>query len=306
MTAAGPFAGKQVVVAGGGTMGRGIAHAFLVAGAGVHVVETDLARVHAARDAVLGLVSQSVAKGRAGPDALQGASDRLACTVGVGSAPGHPAFAIEAVIEDLVAKSDVLRDLEALGPAVLATNTSALSIDRLAQSLRRPESFVGLHFFNPVPAMALVEVVQGAATDKQTLAAARSAVVLLGKTPVVVRDSPGFASSRLGVLLGMEAIRMVEQGVGEPESIDAAMALGYRHPLGPLRLTDLVGLDVRLAIAEDLAARLGDRFAPPDLLRSLVERGRLGVKTGRGFYDWRSDPPRPLAAAELLGKEDPS
>jgi 3-hydroxybutyryl-CoA dehydrogenase len=302
--APGPFDGRHVVVAGGGTMGRGIAHAFLIAGSHVHVVESDAARADDAQEATLGLVAQTVARGRARPDSIRRAASRLSVAAGLAAAPTRPAFAVEAVVEDLSVKTALLCDLEALEPAVLATNTSALSIDGLAQSLRRPERFVGLHFFNPVPAMKLVEVVLGARTDDQTLAAACEAVVLLGKTPVVVQDAPGFASSRLGVLVGVEAIRMVEQGVADPESVDAAMTLGYRHPVGPLRLTDMVGLDVRLAIAEDLAGRLGGRFAPPDLLRRLVAQGRLGAKTGRGFYDWSTSEPRPLAAAELVDDED--
>ncbi|MBN9189080.1 MAG: 3-hydroxyacyl-CoA dehydrogenase family protein, partial [Microbacterium sp.] len=172
---------------------------------------------------------------------------------------------------------------------ILASNTSSISIDDLARGLRRPRRFLGLHFFNPVPASLLVEIVAGAETDTDVVARAREWVTALGRTPVVVRDAPGFASSRLGVLLGLEAIRMVEEGVAEPADIDAAMVLGYRHPLGPLRTTDLVGLDVRLGIAEELHARVGERFAPPALLRRMVAEGRLGRKSGRGFYEWSDE-----------------
>jgi 3-hydroxybutyryl-CoA dehydrogenase len=156
----------------------------------------------------------------------------------------------------------------------------------LAAPLRRPGRFIGMHFFNPVPPSALVEIVLGSATEDTVRDGVVSWVEALGKTGVVVRDSPGFASSRLGVLLGLEAIRMVEEGVAEPAAIDQAMVLGYRHPMGPLRLTDLVGLDVRLAVAEYLHGKLGDRFAPPDLLRRKVAAGELGRKTGQGFYGW--------------------
>jgi 3-hydroxybutyryl-CoA dehydrogenase len=152
--------------------------------------------------------------------------------------------------------------------------------------LRRPEQFLGMHFFNPVPASKLVEVVLTGATAESVRDRVVSWVRAIGKTDVVVNDSPGFATSRLGVLLGLEAIRMLEEGVTDAEGIDTAMELGYRHPMGPLRSTDLVGLDVRLAVAEYLTSTLGDRFTPPTLLRDKVARGELGRKTGRGFYDW--------------------
>ena len=171
--------------------------------------------------------------------------------------------------------------------AILATNTSSLSIARISSSLRSPSRFVGMHFFNPVHIMALVEVVWGPQTSDATLEAVVQFARRLGKEPIVVRDAPGFASSRLGIVLGMEAIRMVEQGVASPEDIDKAMELGYRHPMGPLKLTDLVGLDVRLGIAEYLHEALGsDAFTPPNLLRRMVAEGKLGKKSGEGFYSW--------------------
>jgi 3-hydroxybutyryl-CoA dehydrogenase len=198
---------------------------------------------------------------------------------------------IEAVPEDADLKRRVLADVEAVvGPKTwLASNTSSLSIDVLAASLRRPERVCGLHFFNPVPSSALVEIVRGTMTHHDLVVAAREWVSSLGKTAIVVRDSPGFASSRLGLALGLEAIRMVEEDVASPADIDEAMVLGYRHPMGPLRLTDLVGLDVRLGIAEHLHRELGERFAPPELLRRMVADGRLGRKTGRGFYEWSEE-----------------
>jgi 3-hydroxybutyryl-CoA dehydrogenase len=168
----------------------------------------------------------------------------------------------------------------------IATNTSSLSIDELAMALERPERFCGLHFFNPVPASELVEIVVGSRTSPSLVTEAGAWVSALGKTPIVVRDSPGFASSRLGVALGLEAVRMVAEGVASAEDIDTAMTLGYKHAVGPLRLTDLVGLDVRLGIAEYLASKLGERFEAPALLREMVARGELGRKTGRGFYEW--------------------
>ena len=170
--------------------------------------------------------------------------------------------------------------------AVLASNTSSLSIDGLAKELARPGRFLGLHFFNPVPASKLLEVVVGQQTDEELVDAARGWTEGLGKTAVVVKDAPGFASSRLGVALALEAMRMVEAGVASAEDIDNAMVLGYGHASGPLKTTDIVGLDVRLGIAEYLEETLGERFAPPQIMRDMVERGELGMKSGKGFYDW--------------------
>ena len=195
---------------------------------------------------------------------------------------------IEAVPEDPALKVASLARIEdRVGAQTpIASNTSSLSIDELAASLRFPSRFLGLHFFNPVPASELVEIVVGAATEASIVAAAKGWVGALGKTPVTVKDSPGFASSRLGVAIGLEAIRMLEEGVASAEDIDAAMVLGYKFPVGPLRLTDIVGLDVRLGIAEYLHSQLGERFVPPQLLRDKVAAGELGRKTGRGFFKW--------------------
>jgi 3-hydroxybutyryl-CoA dehydrogenase len=181
----------------------------------------------------------------------------------------------------------VLATVERSAPdAVLATNTSSLSVDGLAERLDRPDRFLGLHFFNPVPASALVEIVVGSRTDAGLVTRAQGWVEALGKTAITVTDSPGFASSRLGVAIALEAMRMLEEGVASAADIDTAMTLGYRHPVGPLRTTDIVGLDVRLAIAEHLAREVGPRFEPPQVLRDLVAAGKLGRKTGEGFYQW--------------------
>jgi 3-hydroxybutyryl-CoA dehydrogenase len=168
----------------------------------------------------------------------------------------------------------------------LATNTSSLSITEIGQVCSRPERVVGMHFFNPVHIMKLVEVVRTGASSDEAVTCAMELARRMGKEPIDVADAPGFASSRLGIAIGMEAIRMVESGVASAEDIDKAMTLGYGFPMGPLRLTDLVGLDVRLSIAEYLASTLGDRFTPPALLREMVESGRLGQKSGEGFYVW--------------------
>jgi 3-hydroxybutyryl-CoA dehydrogenase len=269
-------------------MGAGIAHAFLLAGARVRLVERDDASADAARERVLASIRTSVHRGEL-PEP-QHAIEAFA----VSTDPATFATAglvIEAVPEDRELKAEALARIERLvaRDAVLATNTSSISIDELAASLTRPERFLGLHFFNPVPASKLVELVVGSRTDRAVVDAAREWVATLRKTPVVVRDSPGFASSRLGVLLGLEAIRMLEEGVGDAADIDAAMELGYRHPMGPLRTTDVVGLDVRLGIAEELARELGPRFEPPELLRRMVDAGKLGRKSGEGFYVWNEE-----------------
>lgn len=281
-----PGAPRRVGVLGGGRMGAGIAHAFLLAGSHVTVVERDDEAAGAAGERVRESLARSVARGGVA-DTLDVLVARLRVEVTPDAFAGSD-LVVEAVPEVRALKRDALRRVEAvLGEgAALASNTSSISIDALAADLERPDRFLGLHFFNPVPASALVEVVVGAATAPDLAAAARGWTVAIGKTPVVVRDAPGFASSRLGVLLGLEAIRMLEEGVATAADIDAAMELGYRHPMGPLRTTDMVGLDVRLGIAEELHEALGERFAPPDLLRRMVAEGATGRKSGRGFYEW--------------------
>ncbi|MCU1416933.1 MAG: 3-hydroxybutyryl-CoA dehydrogenase [Schumannella sp.] len=275
-----------VGVLGGGRMGAGFAHAFLLAGARVVVVERDDELAAAAGVRVRESLAASVARGTASRD--QAELDAALSTASDVAAFAGCDLVIEAVPEDLALKTDALRRVEAVlgAGAVLASNTSSISIDALAASLERPADFLGLHFFNPVPASQLVEIVLGAATSPELAGRAREWVEALGKTPITVHDAPGFASSRLGVALGLEAIRMLEQGVASADDIDAAMTLGYKHPVGPLRLTDIVGLDVRLGIAEYLHAELGDRFEPPALLRRLVAEGKLGRKSGQGFFTW--------------------
>ena len=291
--AVGARSSRTVGVIGGGRMGAGIAHAFLLAGSAVIVVERDGASADAATRRIRDAVAASVERGAGLPP-----EGLLTVTVDWEALAGSD-LVVEAVPEQLELKVDALRHAESLldDDAVLATNTSSLSIDTLAETLTRPAAFLGMHFFNPVPASALVEVVVGAATAPATADAARDWAETIGKTAVVVRDSPGFASSRLGVLLGLEAIRMVEEGVASPADIDAAMVLGYKHPVGPLRLTDIVGLDVRLDIAEYLSGTLGERFRPPELLRRMVAEGRLGRKSGAGFYDWPANEPATSADA---------
>ncbi|GAA3170202.1 MULTISPECIES: 3-hydroxyacyl-CoA dehydrogenase family protein [Streptomyces] len=286
-TAAEPSAPDVVGVIGGGRMGAGIAQSFAVAGASVTVVESDGRAAAAAVERVATGLRRAAERGKLAEPA-EAVLGRVTTVESVGALPLMAALVVEAVPEDARLKAGVLAAAErAVGEgAVLATNTSSLPVTELAAALERPGRFLGMHFFNPVPASALVEIVVGPATEEATVERALGWTRALGKKDVVVKDSPGFASSRLGVALGLEAIRMVEEGVAAPEAIDDAMTLGYRHPMGPLRLTDLVGLDVRLAIAEHLHATLGDRFAPPELLRAKVARGELGRKSGQGFYSW--------------------
>lgn len=290
--------GQQVVVIGGGTMGAGIAQSLLEVGTEVVLVESSPEYT----DAALGRVRDGLARRYRKDDdpeaALARALARCRVTAGLEPVP-EVALVIEAVPENEALKIEVLVAAEATYPdaAVIATNTSSLSIDRMAKSLGRPERFVGMHFFNPVPLSQLVEIVVGSSTAPQTTAAARRWTERLGKTAIEVKDSPGFATSRLGVAIGLEAIRMVEEGVASVEDIDRGMVLGYKYPIGPLELSDLVGIDVRLAIAEYLAATLGERLEPPQLMRDMVARGETGKKAGTGFYDWSGGTPAPRAPA---------
>lgn len=310
MTPATPSAAlpQNVGVLGGGRMGSGIAHAFLMVGCSVTVVESDAGAAATVRARVERAVGQSLVRSAApAPAALNHAApDKSPPSVDESTGPSimerfavstdsadfaNCALVLEVVPEDRDLKVAALRRTEPfLAPtAVLASNTSALSLTDLASHLERPAQFLGLHFFNPVPSSALVEIVRGQLTPDVLVTMAQGWVAALGKTAVVVADSPGFASSRLGVALALEAMRMLQEEVASAEDIDAAMVLGYRHQTGPLRTTDLVGLDVRLDIAEHLAATLGPRFTAPDILREKVARGELGRKTGRGFFDWDAE-----------------
>ncbi|MET8080979.1 3-hydroxyacyl-CoA dehydrogenase family protein [Streptomyces sp. NPDC005303] len=278
-----------VGVIGGGRMGAGIAQSFAAAGSSVAVVERDAAAAIAAHDRIAAGLRQVAERGGLDETAARDAAARVTTVTSVAELPGDAGLVVEAVPEDVALKAGLLAAAEqAVGAeCVLASNTSSLPVTEIAAALKRPARFLGMHFFNPVPVSALVELVTAPDTSEETLRSAIGWTRALGKQEIVVKDSPGFASSRLGLALGLEAIRMVEEGVADPEAVDTAMRLGYRHPMGPLRLTDVVGLDVRLAIAEHLHTTLGERFAPPRLLREKVSRGELGRKTGQGFYSWR-------------------
>jgi len=267
-------------------MGVGIAYVAATAGFETDLVEIDPEQRANALDMLANRWGNAVERGKLDEAAAAAARTRITAVGSLDAVGDAPDVLVEAVPELIALKRQVLAAAEAKRPALLATNTSSIPIRELAGVLVAPERFVGLHFFNPVWAMTLLEVVVGPATASETTAAAVALAERLGKEPIVVRDTPGFATSRLGLVLGLEAIRMVEEGVATAADIDKGMTLGYRHPMGPLELTDHVGLDVRLEIARGLHEAYGDRFAPPELLRRMVADGKLGRKSGQGFYRW--------------------
>ncbi|HEX9346545.1 MAG TPA: 3-hydroxyacyl-CoA dehydrogenase family protein [Gemmatimonadales bacterium] len=279
----------RVAVIGAGTMGHGIAYVAAVAGCEVRLTDARRAALPQALDKIEALVVSGVKRGKLAADEHAAVRTRISAEPQLRAAVANADIVIEAIIEDLAIKRRLFADVERAAPpgALLASNTSSLSIGQIAAAMTQPARLIGMHFFNPVHVMKLVEVVTH---GRDTLPAADRAVQfarMLGKEPIVVRDSPGFASSRLGIVLGLEAMRMLEQDVASAEDIDKAMELGYNHPMGPLKLTDLVGLDVRLAIAEYLHATLGKpQYEPPKILKEKVKKGELGKKTGKGFYTW--------------------
>ena len=284
-----PFEVKTVAVLGAGTMGHGIAQ--VAAAAGYRVILRDVTDelVSKGLRSIESNLSKGVERRKVTEEARALALSNLRTAVSLEETAEAELF-IEAVPERLELKRETLAAIESLatGDFIFATNTSSLSITEIAEGSRSAPRVVGMHFFNPVHIMRLVEIVVGRETAPETTEAVRAVAVRMGKEPIVVRDVPGFASSRLGVALGLEAMRMLEEGVASAKDIDTAMELGYNHPMGPLRLTDLVGLDIRLHIAEYLHRKLGaESFRPPEILRRMVAEGRLGKKTGEGFYKWK-------------------
>src|SRR6266567_2739381 len=273
---------RTVAVIGTGTMGRGIAYLFAVAGFDTIVHDVDADVLEAARASIASTLRKGVEKGKISEIDAELSIARIHLADELEPAVRGAELIIEAVPEDLELKCDLFSqaDLYCDEETILASNTSSISITKLSGSVERRDRFVGLHFFNPPQAMKLIEIVRGEQTSDDTVEQVREVAEKMLKTPIVVRDSPGFATSRLGIAIGLEAMRMLEDGVASAEDIDRAMELGYNHPMGPLRLSDLVGLDVRLDIADYLASTLGPRFEPPQLLRDMVEQGRLGRKTG--------------------------
>ena len=279
---------RQISIIGTGTMGRGIAYLSAVAGYDTVMHDVSHTALDSARASIDSTLRKAVEKQKLTDLAAHEALARVQYVAELEPAVSTADLIIEAVPESLELKVDLFAqaDLFCSEQTILATNTSSISITELAKNVERRDRFIGMHFFNPPHLMKLIELVRGERTSGETIEAVRAVAEKMGKTPIVVNDSPGFATSRLGVAIGLEAIRMLEEGVASAEDIDRAMELGYNHPMGPLRLTDLVGLDVRLGIAEYLASTLGPRFEPPQLLRTLVAEGKLGRKTGEGFYRW--------------------
>ncbi|HEV8268314.1 MAG TPA: 3-hydroxyacyl-CoA dehydrogenase family protein [Thermoanaerobaculia bacterium] len=279
---------KVVAILGAGTMGRGIAQTVATCGLTARLFDVSKDALREAIANALAGIARTEAKGKITRDEAENAREHLAGVAELEKAVLGADLVIEAVPESVELKTALYAKVEPLlqENAILASNTSSIPLRVLSEKLARPERFLGLHFFNPVPLMKLLEIVVGAKTDPSVVDAASAFAERIGKEAILVKDSPGFATSRLGVAIGIEAMRMLEDGVASVDDIDKAMELGYAHPMGPLRLTDLVGLDVRLAIAEALEKELGPRFAPPKILREKVEKGELGKKSGRGFYTW--------------------
>lgn len=277
------------MVIGAGTMGHGIAQVSAMAGYRTMLVDVKEEFVTNGIERIKANLQAGVERGKVTEEARDGALKALSTATDIGLAAAQADLVIEAVPEDMELKKRIFRTLDENAPedALLTSNTSSLSVAEIASATSRPGSVFGMHFFNPVHIMKLLEIVRHDDTDEAALETAAAVGRKMDKDPIVVKDSPGFATSRLGIVLGNEAIRMVEEGVASPEDIDKAMELGYRHPMGPLKLSDVVGLDVRLNVSDYLHSTLGgEHYKPPELLRRLVKEGKLGKKTGEGFYKY--------------------
>ena len=280
---------ETIAVIGAGTMGHGIAQVAAAAGFRVWLNDVDSESLARGVSSIEANLAKGIQRAKLTEDDRDRTLQLIHGTTNLKECAAADLI-IEAAPEKPELKKDILRQLESASdhPFIFASNTSSLSITEIASSSKRPEAVIGMHFFNPVHIMKLVEIVVGKKTGAETVETVTAIGRKLRKEPIVVKDVPGFASSRLGVVLGLEAMRMFEQGVASAQDIDTAMELGYNHPMGPLKLTDLVGLDVRLNIAEYLHRELGsEAFRPPEVLRRMVSEGKLGKKTGQGFYDWR-------------------
>lgn len=279
---------EKVAVIGAGTMGHGIAQVAAAAGCDVVLIDTAIELVERGLARIGQNLDDGIKRGKVTEAERDGILGRIRGMTD-NAAVSDRDIVIEAVPERMELKIALLTTVEAAASdrCILASNTSSLSIGDMQSALKHPERVLGLHFFNPVHINKLVEIVRGPQTNDASMAASEEFVRRIGKDPVIVKDSPGFATSRLGVLLGLEAMRMLEEGVASAEDIDKALELGYRHPMGPLKLTDLVGLDVRLDIARYLHEKLGaEHFRPPRVLEDMVAQGKLGKKSGEGFYKW--------------------
>lgn len=280
---------EKITVIGAGTMGHGIAQVAAQAGFEVSLVDLNEELVKRGLSHIESNLRKGIERGKLTGQEMRDSLARIQATTDIEAAAKSGDLIIEAVIERLASKQELFSHLDKLcgSETILATNTSSLSIASIASATTRRDRVIGMHFFNPVHIMKLLEVVTGIETSYDTLSVALDVAARMGKEAITVKDTPGFATSRLGVALGLEAMRMLEQGVASAEDIDKAMSLGYNHPMGPLRLTDLVGLDIRLNIAEYLFIELGSEvFRPPGILRQKVAEGKLGKKSGEGFYKW--------------------
>ena len=277
---------QKALVIGAGTMGSGIAEVFAKAGVDTLLSDVNEDQLEIGWSRLEQSLRTAVEKGKLTADEAAAARSRIQTAHDVESA-GTADLIVEAVPEMMSLKKQIFADVSKRAPnAILASNTSSLSVTDIASRAKDPSKCVGLHFFNPPPIMPLLEIVRAEQTSNDTLSRTLAFAKRIGKEPIVVADTPGFATSRLGIVIGMEAIRMLESGVASASDIDKAMKLGYKHPMGPLELTDLVGLDVRLSIADHLTQELGPQFHAPPLLRRLVRAGKLGKKVGEGFYRW--------------------
>ncbi len=283
-------------------MGHGIAQVAAMAGHDVTLRDVEQEFVTDGIEAIESNLDGGIDLGKVTPEERDAALANVSGTTDLSGAVTDADLLMEAVPEDMDIKRETFQDVEPHvdGECILATNTSSLSVTKIAAALDSPSRVIGLHFFNPAHVMNLVEVVEAEQTAAGVQRAGVEFVDSLGKTAVEVHDSPGFASSRLGVVLGAEAVRMIETDVADPADIDAAMKLGYNHPMGPIELTDVVGLDVRLGVLEYLREELGERFRPPQLLKQKVRAGKLGKKSGEGFYVWENG--EPVSASDRTGE----
>jgi len=288
MALSGITATTRVAVLGAGTMGHGIAHAAIAAGFATALYDVDTAAVARGRQAIEGIARKGVELGKVSATDADAMLQRLSATTSLGEALEHAGFVIEAAPERIDLKLTLFREIQRLAPAsaVIASNTSALSITEMAGSLDDPSRVAGMHFFNPVHKMKLIEIVQALETAPAALAAVEAVARAMGKETVLVRESPGFITTRVNASIGNEAFYMLMEGVASARDIDKALKLGLNHPMGPFELVDLVGLDTRLSILEYLHRSLGEKYRPCPLLAQYVKAGRLGRKVGRGVYDY--------------------
>jgi 3-hydroxybutyryl-CoA dehydrogenase len=278
----------NIAVLGAGTMGRGIAHVAALAGYETSLYDVDAASLARAEEAIHRNLDKGVSLGKVEAAEAEGARARLVLDTELAAAVEEADLVIEAAPESLALKLEIFGQVASHAPsgALFASNTSSLSVTEMAAGSGRPARFAGMHFFNPVHRMKLLELVRGLDTAEETVEILREVGERMGKEVVVVRDFPGFATSRINALIGNEAFRMLEQGVASAPDIDRAIKLGLNHPMGPFEMADLVGLDVRLAILEHLHATLGETFRPANLMRQYVQAGRFGRKTGKGVYEY--------------------